>query len=131
MLPRPHHFNIYWRKRVNLSHLYFTSSVSVSASTIFVEFNHLFFTLNIFLYLPLTLFRMALPEAAHGWGEEHKGPFPKMFETNPIMIKLGTVIPWLKNIQKPYKYVTRNFSSANISIFSPEISNFSYIRKER
>ena len=43
----------------------------------------------------LTLFRMGLFGAAHGWGKQ-KGPLPKIRHTYPTMMKLGTVIPYLK-----------------------------------
>ena len=32
-----------------------------------------------------------------------KGPLPKICHTYPIMMKLGTVTPYLKNIQKIYE----------------------------
>ena len=41
--------------------------------------------------LTLTLFRMGFFGAAHGW------------QTSATMIKLGTVIPCLRKIQKMYK----------------------------
>ena len=46
---------------------------------------------------------MGLFGAAHGWGEGKKAPFPKTCHTYPAMIKLGTVIPYLKKIQKIYE----------------------------
>ena len=52
--------------------------------------------------LLLTLFRMGLFGAAHGWGSQ-KGPLPKFCHTYPTMMKLGTVIPYLKKMQKIYK----------------------------
>ena len=45
------------------------------------------------------------------------------------MMKLGTVIPYLKKIQKIYESRDTPLSSADISFFSPEISKFSYIMK--
>ena len=40
---------------------------------------------------------------AHGWGG-HKGPIlPKISHTYPAMMKLVTVIPYLKKIQKIYE----------------------------
>ena len=47
------------------------------------------------------------------------------------MMKLGTVIPYLEKIQKISEHVTNPSSSADISIFSPEISNFCCIKKIR
>ena len=40
----------------------------------------------------LTLFRMGIFGAAHGWGSK-KAPLPKICQRYPTMIKLGTVIP--------------------------------------
>ena len=54
----------------------------------------------------LTLFRMGVFRAAHGWGEGGKGGRPPPFlkyVTYPTMMKLGTVIPYLKKIQKIYE----------------------------
>ena len=47
------------------------------------------------------------------------------------MMKLGTVIPYLRKIQKYINHVTHPLSSADISIFSPKISKFCYIKKYR
>ena len=56
--------------------------------------------------LTLTLFRIDNFGAAHGWGEEGGGAkkpsLPKICHTYPTMIKLGTVLPYLKKIQKSY-----------------------------
>ena len=41
--------------------------------------------------------------AVHGWGVGKKVPLPKICHTYPIMMKLGTVIPYLKKIQKIYE----------------------------
>ena len=49
--------------------------------------------------------------AAHGWGGK-KAPLPKICHTYPTMMKLGTVIPYLKKIQKYMSHVTRPLSSA-------------------
>ena len=40
--------------------------------------------------------------AAHGWGVGLFG-LPKIYHTYPTMMKLGTVIPYLKKIQKLYE----------------------------
>ena len=59
---------------------------------------------------------MGLFGAAHGcgmWGNY----------TYPIMMKLGTVIPYLKKIQKYIKHVTHPLSSAN-SIFHRKSATF-------
>ena len=42
--------------------------------------------------------------AAHGWsGGGKKPPLPKICHTYPTMMKLGTVIPYPKEIQKIYE----------------------------
>ena len=48
---------------------------------------------------------MGLFEAAHGWGREggQKDPLPKICHTNSTMMRLGTVILYLKKNQKIYK----------------------------
>ena len=35
-----------------------------------------------------------------GIAQGEKGPLPKIFHTYPAIMKLGTVIPYLKNIQQ-------------------------------
>ena len=40
--------------------------------------------------------------AAHGWGGGKKAPQPKICCTYPTMMKFGTVILYLKEIQKLY-----------------------------
>ena len=49
----------------------------------------------------------------------------------PTMMKLDTVIPYLKKIQKIYESRDTPLSSADISIFSMEISKDCYIKKYR
>ena len=51
----------------------------------------------------LALLRMGIFGAAHGWGWEQKGPFPKICHIYPTMMKLGAVIPYLNKIQKIYE----------------------------
>ena len=47
---------------------------------------------------------MGLIGAAHGWGEGcKKAPSSKICHTYRTMIKLGTLIPHQKKIQKIYK----------------------------
>ena len=36
-------------------------------------------------------------------GVDQKGPLPKICHTYPTILKLGTVIPYLKKIQKIYE----------------------------
>ena len=53
---------------------------------------------------PLTLSRMDFFGAAQGWeGGGLFCPLPKTRHTYPTMMKLGTVIPYLRQIQKMYK----------------------------
>ena len=51
----------------------------------------------------LTLFRMDSFGAAHKWGGAKRLPLPKTCHTYPAMMKLGTVIPYLTEIQKIYE----------------------------
>ena len=53
----------------------------------------------------LTLFKMGLFGAAHGWegGGGFLAPLPKICHPYPTMMKLGTVIPYRRKIQKMYK----------------------------
>ena len=72
----------------------------------------------------LNLFKMGLSGDAHGWGVEEGGAekLPSLkFVTHPTTTKLGTVIPCPKKIQKIFE---SSDTSAEISIFSPEIRKF-------
>ena len=82
-------------------------------------------------FQPLTLLRMGYCGAAHEWGGE--APLPKICHIYPATMKLDTIIPYLKKIQKIYESrdVTHTLSSADISIFSEEISKFCHIKKYR
>ena len=40
---------------------------------------------------------------AHEWEGGQKDPLPKIYHTYSTMMKLGTVIPYLKKIQKIYE----------------------------
>ena len=72
------------------------------------------------------------PGCSRMWGGEGGGafwfPLPKIRHTYPTMMKLGTVIPYLRKMQKCINHVTHSSSSADIRIFSPEISKFSTSR---
>ena len=63
------------------------------------------------------------------------GLLPKICHTYPAMIKLDTVVPYLKKIQKKYmNHVIHTLRSADISVLltiSPEINKFCYIKKYR
>ena len=58
---------------------------------------------QISLSIPLTLFRIDFLGAAHGWVGQKGPPLSKICYTYPAMMKLGTVIPYLKKIQKLYE----------------------------
>ena len=61
-----------------------------------------------------------------------KAPLPKICHTYPTIMKLGTVIPYVKKIQKKYmNHVTHPLSSDDISSSSPEISKVCCINKYR
>ena len=99
-----------------------------------LEFFKAPFLVQHFSYYTLTLFRMGLFEAAHGWrrgGGKKTPPLPIISYAYPTMMKVGTVIPYLKKIQKIYKSLDTPLSSADISIFSPEINNTCCIKKYR
>ena len=84
----------------------------------------------------LTLFRMGLFGTTHGWGRGQKEPLPKICHTYPTMMKLGTVIPYPKKIQKyiwitwhtPWVLLTSAFfhqKSANFAIWrNTDIDSF-------
>ena len=52
-----------------------------------------------YFLVALTLFRMGFFGAAHRW----EGGLPKICHKRPTMMKLGTIIPYLKKIQKIYQ----------------------------
>ena len=66
-----------------------------------------------------------------GWGAK-RPPIPKICYTYPTIMKLSILLPQLKNTsKKDVNQVTRPLSSANISIFSPRIGKFWFIKKYR
>ena len=55
-------------------------------------------------FMALTLFRTGIFRTAHGWqGGQKAPPLPEICHTYPTMMKLGTVTPYLKKIQKIYE----------------------------
>ena len=72
---------------------------------------------------------MGLFGTADGWGGGQKSSLPKFCHTYPTKMKLDTVIPYLKKTLKYMNHVTHLLNSADISIFSSEISKFCYIKK--
>ena len=67
--------------------------------------------------------------AAHGWGEAKRPPLPKICLTYPAMMKLGTVTPYPKKIQKIYESRDTPLEFSRHQHFSPEISRFCDIKK--
>ena len=65
----------------------------------------------------------APPPLLHGRGEGEI-PLPKICHTFPAMIKPGTVISYLKKIQKIYESRGTPLSSADINIFHWKSANF-------
>ena len=64
------------------------------------------------------------------WGQ--KGPLSKICHKYFAMMKLDTVVSYLKKIQKIYKSRYKLLRVINsISNFSPEIGKFYYIKKYR
>ena len=64
------------------------------------------------------------------WGRVGAKSTPSLKSiTHPTMMKLGTVIAYLKTTQKIYESRDTPLSSADISIFLSEISKFCHIRK--
>ena len=82
---------------------------------------------------PLTLFRMVIFGAAQRWGcgGGKKSPLLKICHTYPAMMKLSTVIPYLKKIPKLYKSRDTPPEFCWHQHFFPEISKFCYINKCR
>ena len=60
-----------------------------------------------------------------------KTRLPKICHTYPTMMKLDTLIPYLKKIQKYINHVIHFLISADICNFLPEIIKFCYIKKYR
>ena len=65
--------------------------------------------------------------AAHWWRD--KAPFHRICHIYPTMMKLGTLIPYLKNIQKIYKSHDTPLEFCWHQHFFPEISKFCYTKK--
>ena len=89
----------------------------------FHKASYLLFLFNFVLSARLTLFRMSLFRAAHGWGGQ-KGTLSLKSVTHPTLMKPGAVIPYMKKIQNIHKSRDTPLSSADMSIFSPKICYF-------
>ena len=66
--------------------------------------------------------------AAHAWGGAKKAPLPKICSKCPTMMKLGTVITYLKESKKYIDHVMHPFSFADIGIFYKKSANFANSR---
>ena len=68
--------------------------------------------------------------AVHRWGKVKRVPFPKICHAYPTMMKLGTVLPYLKKIQEIYESCNTllELSSADISIVHRKSANFAISR---
>ena len=64
-----------------------------------------------------------------GGGGLFRSPLLKIRHKNPTMMKLGTVIPYLRKIQKMYKSRGAPLKFCSHKHFSPEITKFCYIKK--
>ena len=64
-------------------------------------------------------------------GRAQNGPLHKICYTYSSMVKLGTVIPYLKEIQKIYKSRDTPLEFSWHQHFLPEINKFCYIKKYR
>ena len=51
----------------------------------------------------LTIIMMGIFGAAHGWGRAKRPTLPNICHAYPAMMKRGTVISYLKKIQKIYE----------------------------
>ena len=60
-----------------------------------------------------------------------KKPLSKICHKYLTVMKLDTIIPYLKKTQKDINHVIEPLSSADISIFSSKVSYLRYIRKIR
>ena len=71
---------------------------------------------------------MGFLEAALGTKGSESPPLHENFHTCPEIMKLGTVIPYLKTIQKIYQSMTHPLSSGDISTFFRKSTNFAISR---
>ena len=81
----------------------------------------------------LTLFRMGLFGATHGWGAKKSPPPPSLKSVTHILQwwNLAQLYLTLKRFRKYMNHITHQLSSAEISIFSPKISKICCIKKYR
>ena len=87
---------------------------------------------QIVLQLPLhllTLFRIDLSRTAHRWDWPKRPTFLKSITHIAHWWNLPHLCNTLKRSKKHKNHVTHSLSSAEISNFLPEISNFCYVKK--
>ena len=79
----------------------------------------------------LTLFRMGFFGAAHGWGGRgaKRPPSLKPFTHILQLWNLAHLYLTQRTAKKYMNHATHSLSSADISIFSPRMSKFCYIKK--
>ena len=88
--------------------------------------------INIFYNgFPLTLFRMGFFGAAHGCGGQKAPPSLKSVTHILQSWNLAQLYLTQRRSKKYINHVTHPLISPDISIFSPEISKFCYIKKYR
>ena len=79
----------------------------------------------------ITLFRVGLFGGCSWMGMQKDSSLLKICHTYPTMKKFGTVMLYLRKIQKYINQVTHSLISTDVSIYLLEISNFCYIKKYR
>ena len=77
---------------------------------------------------PLTLYRKDFFVAAHIWGTT-PSLLPKIYHSYPAMMKRGTVIPYLKKIQRIYESRDTPLEFCWNQHFSPVTNKFCYVKK--
>ena len=70
-------------------------------------------------------------QMGEGGGEGAKRPPSLKSVTHILQSYNWAVIPYLRKIQKIYEHITHPLTYADTSSFSPEISKFCYIKKDR
>ena len=117
------HFYVTWVISLRLPKTLRNHNTASSLATVLLSY------LNFFSFLKiLTLFRMGFLEAALGTKGSESPPLHENFHTCPEIMKLGTVILYLKTIQKIYQSMTHLLSSGDISTFFRKSTNFAISR---
>ena len=73
---------------------------------------------------------MGIFGAAHEW-DAKRSPMAKICHTYPALMELGTVMPYLQNIQKVYESRDTPLNVYQYQLFLSEISKFFYFKKYR